>query len=279
MEMTNLVTSPFGVGEKLILELLERGESVYTVFPSPKNVPMSFLGKINLKYGFVQFDRDVYLDKTLPRKVKYVYHLHELYSGPFTRLFKSNPVATLSLLEWARNVGVSSFVYLSSGEIYGKGKYIDESAPHDPHTFYATTKFETEILFRYFHKSLNIGTVRVFFPFGKDVDGYVAQLYQSVTSGDSIETEYRTVSTTFIDDLVGPLLRMRDTQGGGTYNICGEAVGVEELVNRMKSLCGSSPKRVACGTIELTGNSTKAQKELGFTSTPLDDALKRTFST
>lgn len=278
MEMTNLVTSPFGYGEKLILELLKKGESVYTVFPSPKNVPMSFLGKINLKYGFIQFDRDVYLDKILPKRVKYVFHLHELYSGPFTRLFKSNPAATLSLLEWARKTGVSRFIYLSSGEIYGKGKNVDEKAPHDPYSFYATTKFETEILFRYFHKSLNISIMRVFFPFGKDVDGFVTHLYRSIKSGDSIETEYKTISTTFADDLVGPMIRMRDAKDSHTYNICGEALGVEELVNRMKSLCESSPKKVTCGNIELTGNSAKAQKELGFTPTPLDDALKRTFS-
>ena len=277
MEMTNLVTSPFGPGEKLILELLKKGETVYTIFPSPKNVPMSFLGKINLKYGFIQFDRDVYLDKTLPKKVKYVFHLHELYSGPFTRLFKSNPTATLSLLEWARKADVSKFVYLSSGEVYGKGKHVDEKAPHDPHSFYATTKFETEILFRYFHRSLNIGIVRVFFPFGKDVDGYVAHLYQSIASGDIIETEYKTISTTFVDDLVGPLLRMRDAKENDTYNICGEVIEVEELVKKMKSLSGSSPRKVAFGKIELTGSSAKAQKELGFAPTPLDDALKRTF--
>ena len=277
MEMTNLVTSPFGYGEKLILELLKKGESVYTIFPSPKNVPMSFLGKINLKYGFIQFDRDVYLDKTLPKKVKYVFHLHELYSGPFTRLFKSNPTATLSLLEWARKAEVSKFMYLSSGEIYGKGKNVDEKASHNPHSFYATTKFETEILFRYFHKSLHIGIVRVFFPFGKDVDGFVAHLYQSIKSGDSIDTEYKTISTTFVDDMVRPLLRMRDAKENETYNICGEAIAVEELVNRIKTLCESSPKKVACGKIELTGNCAKAQKELGFRPTPLDDALKRTF--
>ncbi|KPK73538.1 hypothetical protein AMJ87_01425 [candidate division WOR_3 bacterium SM23_60] len=278
MEMTNLVTSPFGPGEKLIRELLKKGESVYTIFPSPKNVPMSFLGKSNLKYGFIQFDRDVYLDKTLPKKVKYVYHLHELYSGPFTRLFKSNPTATLSLLEWARKAGVARFIFLSSGEIYGKGKYVDEKAPHDPHSFYATTKFETEILFKYFHKVLNIDVARVFFPFGEDVDGYVAHLFQLIKSGGTIETEYKTISITYADDLIGPLLRMRDAKENDTYNICGEAIEVEELVNKMKSLCGSSPKKVHFGNLKLTGNSTKANKELGFTATPLDEALERTFS-
>ncbi|GAI19723.1 unnamed protein product, partial [marine sediment metagenome] len=127
MEIANLVTSPFGIGEKLILELLNRGESVYTIFPSPKDVPMFFLGKINLKYGFLRFDREVNLEKVLPQRVKNIYHLHEVYSGAFTKIFKSNPGATLQLLDWARRNSVSRFIYLSSGEVYGHGKNLDEN--------------------------------------------------------------------------------------------------------------------------------------------------------
>ena len=43
MEFDNLITSSFGLGEKIILELLRRGESVFAVFPTAKDVPMSFL--------------------------------------------------------------------------------------------------------------------------------------------------------------------------------------------------------------------------------------------
>ena len=94
-----MVTSPFGIGEKLIFELLKRKESVYTIFSSPKDVPMSFLGKINLKYGFIKFEQEVHIRKALPKKVKNVFHLYDIYAGSFANMFRCNTGATLSLLE------------------------------------------------------------------------------------------------------------------------------------------------------------------------------------
>ena len=130
MEIMNLITNPFGIGERLILELLKRGESVYTIFPSPKKVPMSFLGKLNLKYGFIRFDQDTYIEKTLPRRVKTIFHLYDSYTGALPSLFKSNTLATLLLLDWAKKVGASKFIYLSSGEVYGQGQSLKEKATY-----------------------------------------------------------------------------------------------------------------------------------------------------
>lgn len=276
MEIANLVTSPFGIGEKLILELLNRGESVYTIFPSPKDVPMSFLGKINLKYGFIKFDRDVNLEKVLPKKVKNVYHLHEVYTGAFTKIFKSNPGATLLLLDWARRNSVSRFIYLSSGEVYGHGKNLDEKCAYNPRSFYATTKFEAEILFRYYYKSLEINTVRIFFPFGKNMNqGYISNLHQSIKSGDNIETEYSVISPTFINDTIEPLIKIREIKGNQIFNICGSSVKVEVLIDEVKKICGKVPKRVSVGKTELSGDSSKAREILGYRETPFQEALKK----
>ena len=278
METANLVTNPFGIGEKLILELLNRGESVYTIFSSPKDVPMSFLGKINLKYGFIKFDRDVNLEKVLPKKVRNVFHLHEVYSGAFTKIFKSNPGATLLLLDWSRRNSVSKFIYLSSGEVYGHGKNQDEKSAYNPRSFYATTKFETEILFRYYYKSLGINTVRIFFPFGKSLSqGYISNLHQSIKSGDNIETEYSVISPTFINDTIEPLIKLREIKGNQIFNICGNPVKVEVLIDEVKKICGKSPKKVSVGKTELTGDSSKAKEILGYRETFLNEALKSSF--
>jgi nucleoside-diphosphate-sugar epimerase len=217
-------------------------------------------------------------EKALPKKVKYVFHVHDAYRGSFMRLFKSNTSATLSLLEWARKTGVSKFIYLSSGEVYGGGKNVNEKTPLNPHNFYATTKLETEMFFKFFRKSLDIHIVRVFFPFGENTEGYIGDLYASVKAGDSIDTEYRTIGATFTNDLIEPMMKLRDKKESDTYNMCGEPVVVEQLVSTLKSLCGSSPKKTKFGKTELTGNSAKAQEELSFAPTPLDEALKHTFS-
>jgi len=278
MEYTNLVTSPFGIGEKLISELLKRDESVYTIFASAKNVPMSFIGKPNLKYGFVKFDEELYFDKNLPRRVKNVFHLYEVYSGSFLKLFKSNTLATLLLLDWAKRVGASTFVYFSSGEVYGKGKNLDEKGLPHPHSFYATTKFEAETLLKFYNKSYEIHTVRLFFPFSKNLDqGLIPHLLESIRSGDSIDTAYSIIAPTFIDDIIEPLIKLREIKGNHTLNICGSPVEVNKLVEKIKKISGKSPKKISTGRIELSGNNAKAKEMLGYNETPIEEALKSLF--
>jgi nucleoside-diphosphate-sugar epimerase len=278
-EAVNFVTSPFGIGEKLIFELLKKGETVYTVFPSPKGVPMSFIGKINLKYGFLKFNRDTQLDKTLPKKVMHVFHLYEAYDGSFTTMFKSNPCATLLLLDWARNAGVSKFIYLSSGEVYGQGHDISESSEYNPRSFYATTKFETEVLFRYYFRSFALHTLRVFFPFGKSSPvGYVSNLGKAIIDGSSVDTEYRVISPTFVDDIVSPLMKLRDLGGHEVFNICGSPVSVDDMIDKIKYVCAGSPKKINVGDLELTGNNIRSKELLGYQETPLNDAIKISFS-
>ena len=278
MEMVNLVTSPFGLGEKLILELLKRQESVYTVFPSPKDVPMSFLGKINLKYGFVRFDQDQNITKGLPRKVKNVFHIYELYNGSFPRLFKANTLATLLLLDWARNVGVKHFIYLSSGEVYGQGENLTEKSPHNPRNFYATTKFEAEFFLKFYYKYFKIITIRIFFPYGRTLEqGFVSELHHAVMSKEVIETEYNVISPTFIDDAIEPLIKARNLDKSDVFNISGSPVSTEELIDQLKSVCRSSARKTKIGQTALTGSSARAEKILGYRRTPLNDALKISF--
>ena len=278
-EAVNFVTSPFGIGEKLIFELLKKGETVYTVFPSPKGVPMSFIGKINLKYGFLKFDRDIQFDKALPKKVKYVFHLYEAYDGSYTSIFKSNPCATLFLLDWAKNAGVRKFIYLSSGEVYGQGHEINEGAGYNPRSFYATTKFETEVLFRYYVRSFALHTLRVFFPFGKNAPpGYISKLCKAIREGRPVDTEYRIISPTFIGDIIGPLMKLREIDGNEIFNICGSPIGVEDMIDRIKYISAGSPKKINVGTLELTGNNAKSKELLGYQETALNDAIKLSFS-
>lgn len=278
MDVKNLITSPFGVGEPLILALLKRGESVYTVFPSPKNVPMSFLGKINLKYGFIQFDRGIDFDKALPRKVESVYHLYDEYTGPYDRIFRANTSATLSLLEWAKKHGVKNFVYLSSGDIYGQGLQLSEKGALKPKTFYATTKFETELLFRFYNKTLNIKSIRVFFPFGKNLhQGYIWELCQAIKKSDDYRFHYKQVSPTYTSDIVGPLMKIGSVKDEQVFNISGTSIATSELIERITQVCAGSHKSIQIGTSELTGDSARARASLGYQETALDDALKESF--
>ena len=276
--MTNLVTSPYGIGASLIAALMEHGESVYTIFPSPKNVPMSYLGKPNLKYGFVRFDQDERIDKALPRRVTNIYHVFDMFQGPFTRVFRANVTAVLSLLDWARTIKAQQFMYLSSGDVYGDGTDISEDAAFRPRSFYATTKSQAEELLAYYKTCFDIKIARVFFPFGTNFsDGYVFGLYDAIKRGGGIDTQYRLISPTFAGDLAAPLLRLARIKGHQNVNLCGAPIAIDEFIARLRTVCSGQPKAVKTGSMQLTGNCTKAKELLAFGATPLDDALVQSF--
>jgi nucleoside-diphosphate-sugar epimerase len=263
----------------LILELLKKGETVHTVFSSPKEVPMSFLGKINLKYGFVKFDRDHDLDKGLPRKALRVFHIYDIYTGSFTRLFNANTSATFFLLDWAKRVGVSQFIFLSAGEVYGHGQSLNEAAPYNPRSFYATTKFHAETLARYYHRSFELKTARLFFPYGKGLaQGYIYNLVEAVKSQGTIETEYGMICPTCIDDIVGPLMKIADLGGNQVFNLCGSPMPVSTIIKAIENITGKTPKKTNAGTVELTGDNSRSREELGLNTTTFLDALASMFA-
>ncbi|MGB7054581.1 MAG: NAD(P)-dependent oxidoreductase [bacterium] len=280
MEFDNLITSPFGLGEKLILELLRKGESVFAVFPTAKDVPMSFLGKKNLKYGFLKFEQDPILQKTLPRRVKHVFHIFEQYRGNFSRIFKANTLATLLLLEWAKNAGIESMIYLSSGEVYGKGEILDEKSQCDPHGFYATTKYQSEMLLGFYQRFFRISIVRIFFPFGKCMEqGYIYELANAIKCGDKFNGKYDNIAPTFVDDVVVPLLRIRELKDSNIFNICGSAVKTDGLVEEVAHVVQKSHKKIETGKYSLVGNNARAKEKLGYTETALNKAINISFET
>jgi len=277
MDITNLVTSPFGIGEKLVLELMKKGETVYTVFPSPKDVPMSYLGKVNFKYGFTRLDQDINPEKALPRKAVNLFHVYETYSGPFLKVYTANTTATLSLMEWAKKSGVSKFILISTGEIYGQGRNLVDTAAINPRNFYANSKFQAELLTR-FYRHFEIKIIRVFFPFGKGVDGYVNRLLSSIKTAAAVETEYGIISPTFCDDMTEPLLRIRDIKGNCMFNVCGRPIAIEELVHGVEKIVNKTGSKVKFGKVELTGDNQKARDELGYQETPIEAALTATLT-
>jgi len=278
MEFDNLITSPFGIGERLILELLRRGESVFAVYPTAKDVPMSFLGKKNIKYGFVRFEQDPILNKSLPRKVKHVFHLFDLQNAGLVKLFKANTLATLLLLDWAKGAGVQTFTYLSSGEVYGSGENVTEKAPLQPSGYYAGTKHQAEMLLEFFRRAFQINIVRLFFPFGKGVEqGFIADMARAIESGEPFESHYGRVSPTFGDDVITPLIAIRDRKEPGIYNICGSAVEVKAIAEMIADVLGKSATSVRPGKYVLCGDSGPVREKVGFAETPLNKALGRSF--
>lgn len=279
IEFDNLITSAFGLGEGLILELLRRGETVFAVYPTAKDVPMSFLGKRNIKYGFIKLEHDPILDKTLPRRVKHVFHNFEVYHGRLAKLFKANTLATLLVLDWAKDAGVQTFTYLSSGEVYGRGENIDENAALDPQGPYALTKYQAEMLLEFYCKAFRINIVRLFFPFGKGVgQGFIADLARAIKNGERVESPYRQISPAFVEDTIAPLIAVRDQKEARIHNLCGSPINVAALAEQIGQTVGKTPTKLQVGNKALCGDHRQTGERLAYVETSLPDAINIAFS-
>jgi nucleoside-diphosphate-sugar epimerase len=238
---------------------------------------MSYLGKVNFKYGFTRFDQDVNPDKALPRKAINLFHVYESYAGPFMKVYTANTTATLALMEWAKRSSVNKFIMISTGEIYGQGRNLADNAPFNPRNFYANSKFQAELMTR-FYRYFEIKILRVFFPFGKGVDGYVNRLLSSIKTSVPVETEYGVISPTYANDVTEPLLRMRELKGNCIFNICGRPIAIEELVQKTENAVNKSGSKIKYGKVELTGDNQKARDELGYQETLIETALTETLT-
>lgn len=281
IEFDNLITSASGLGERLILELLRRGETVFALYPTAKDVPMSFLGKKNIKYGFIKLEQDQVVDRALPRKVKHVFHNFDVYHGRLAKLFKANTLATLLLLDWAKDAGAQTFTFVSSGEVYGPAENADENRALAPLGPYAFTKYQAEMLLEFYSKGMafRINVARLFFPFGQGVgQGLIADVARAIRRGERVETPYRQISPTFVDDAVAPLVALRDRPEAGVYNLCGSAVEVSALAQRIAAVLGKPAPAVKPGPNLLGGSNRRCREELACAETPLDQALAASFS-
>jgi nucleoside-diphosphate-sugar epimerase len=207
-----------------------------------------------------------------------VFHIFELYGGSFSRIFKANTLATLLLLEWARSAGVESLIYLSSGEVYGRGEALDEKNPCDPQGFYATTKYQSEMLLRFYARYFRVSTVRVFFPFGAGLEqGYIYELASAIKYGDEFKGKYSHITPTFTDDLIAPIIRIREQQDSHVFNICGRAVKSDELIREIARVIQKSHERIETGKYGLLGSNSLAKEKLGYAETALNKALDISF--
>jgi nucleoside-diphosphate-sugar epimerase len=135
------------------------------------------------------------------------------------------------------------------------------------------------MLLKFYGRFFRIQTLRLFFPFGKGLEqGFVWNLVQAVMSEQAIDAQYGIFSPTFGDDIVEPLMKMREQKGSTICNICGSPVKVKELVEEVKQVLQKSPKNVVPGKITLTGKNTYAKEQLGYRETALREAISHSFN-
>jgi UDP-glucose 4-epimerase len=167
-----------------------------------------------------------------------------------------NASATLSLLEKARETGVSRFVYVSSSEVYGTARTvpITEDHPTLPTTVYGASKLAGECYTRAFWQTYRFSTVvvRPFNAYGprshhEGDSGEVIPKFMlrclaekpMVVFGDGTQTR----DFTFVTDTARGILAagFSDRSVGETINLGnGREIGISELAHTIAGVLGKN---------------------------------------
>jgi len=164
-----------------------------------------------------------------------------------------NCLSTLRLLEFARTISCTKFIFASSMSVYGEVKegYINETHSTQPLSMYAVGKLASESYLRLFERyNIDSVSLRLFNIYGpgqnmSNLRQGMASIYlaQALDLG-KIEVKgkpNRFRDLVFIDDVVRVIGEFMDLnfKGSEVYNVCtGIKTEVAELVNIIKNTLG-----------------------------------------
>ena len=184
-----------------------------------------------------------------------------------------NVVATQQLLEYARLARVSSFVYASTGGVYGTSfERFAESDPVDPIDFYLSSKYSAELMIGNYRRFFRTIVLRPFFVYGPGQAArmLVPRLIERVRQDEPITIDGQPglkVNPIFVSDAIRvfePVLEFADS---GVFNVAGnEVVTMTELVSLIGAVVGSEPiieYVQASNEGDLVGDTSRMREVLG----------------
>jgi UDP-glucose 4-epimerase len=227
---------------------------------------------------------------TLPDRIDAIVHLAQSrryrdFPDGARDVFEVNTRSTLELLEYARAAGAGSFVYASSGGIYGYGyERLLESDPVNPLNFYFSSKYAAELLIANYQSFFRTNILRFFFVYGPEQRGMlVPSLVERVRRGEEVVVQGDPglrINPIYVDDAVRALESALAHPASGLFNIAGdETVTMTELVELIGDVAHQPPTIRHSPTDaggDLVGDNSRMRDVLGVTpETSLRDGLSR----
>jgi nucleoside-diphosphate-sugar epimerase len=193
--------------------------------------------------------------------------------------------STFTLLEHARRIGASRFVFASTGGVYGYNEQqVTERHPVEPLNFYLSSKYAAEVLIANYRELFHTVVLRPFFVYGPGQRGMlVATLARRVIDGAEISIDGDPgigLNPTYVDDAVRAFAAAVTHTASGVFNVAGdEPLNLRELVERLGAIAGTAPSIRHAGTASssaLLGDNSLMREVLGVApQTTLDEGLRR----
>jgi nucleoside-diphosphate-sugar epimerase len=226
----------------------------------------------------------------LPDKVDVVIHLaqsrfYRQFPERAEDIFDVNVQGTFRLLEYARHAKAESFLFASTGGVYGYGpKKFLETDPVNPSNFYGISKLLGELLLRGYGPFFRTVIFRFFFVYGAGEEKMlIPSLLEKVRAGETVTIEGNPGLRTnpiYVGDAVRVFDVALNKPVAGVFNVAGDEavtirdlVGlVEEVVNKKASIQHTKDH----GQGDLVGDNSRMKELLNvLPETPLREGLRK----
>jgi nucleoside-diphosphate-sugar epimerase len=270
--MNILVTGATGfIGARLVRRLMTEHE-VFCLTRSSGILPQ------HARVHVVEQDLAVPLDHALlPSTMDVIVHLAQ--SRQFRKfpdqaldIFRVNTDSTLQLLEYGRRARIKTFVFASSGGVYGyQPKPVLETDPPEIINFYLASKYSAECLVKSYGDYFSTVTLRYFFVYGEGQRNmFMPSLVERVLQGTPVVIAGKTgvsMNPVHAADAVEATARAIQIEGQETINVAGPEVttvfDLAELIGRLtrkKPVYQFEPGR---GPMAMVANIEKMKFKLG----------------
>jgi len=188
-----IITGASGLVGSHLIPLLAKTCEIHVL---SRKKPLTLIN--NIRYHIVDLSKEVDYSK-LPNKIDAIVYLaqsdnYKNFPEKAVDVFNVNTSQVLYMLDYARGAGARTFIYASSGGVYGLSESKIEISEktlipaNGKLGFYPTTKLCSEILAESFAPYMNIALLRFFFVYGKEQKRsmLIPRLVDNVRAGESI---------------------------------------------------------------------------------------------
>ena len=191
-----------------------------------------------------------------PSQVDVIFHLAQSekfrdFPNGALDVFQLNINATAKFLDYAKSNNVQSFIYASSGGIYGNGNepFVENTpiVPFGELGYYLGSKACGEILVQSYANIFQVNVVRPFFLYGPSQkrDMLIPRLFDNITKGNLIQLGGKDgikINPLHVKDAVKVLIALLSRSDSQTYNMAGpDVLSIREICEIFSNYIGKMP--------------------------------------
>jgi nucleoside-diphosphate-sugar epimerase len=227
----------------------------------------------------------------LPDKIDVVIHLaqsrfYRQFPDKAGDIFDVNIQGTFRLLQYARHAKAESFIFASTGGVYGYGpKKFLETDPLNPNNFYGISKLIGENLLRAYEPFFRSVIFRLFTVYGPGEENMlIPNLLEKVMTGETLTIKGDSglrINPIYVEDAVHAFDVALQQPISGIFNVAGdEVVTIRDLIEIVEEVVGkeASIKRMKDHEPgDLVGDNTRMKELLKvLPEIPLREGLRKT---